>query len=59
MTNTMNKTIGKLMEEKAQERKRMREQRIEEIEDMLMEMSFTDPRFHDLTTERNNLLAVI
>ena len=55
----MHKTIGQLMAEKAQERKRKREQRIEEIEEMIMTMSYTDPRFHDLTTERNNLLAVI
>ena len=53
------KSLGQLMAEKAQERKRKRERRIEEIEDALMTMSYTDPRFHDLTTERNNLLAVI
>lgn len=59
MTNTMHKTIGKLMEENAAARKRKRERRIEEIEEMIMTMSYTDPQFHDLTTERNNLLAVI
>lgn len=54
----MHKTIGQLMVENRAERNRKREKRIEEIEDILLDMSFTDPSFHKLTTERNNLLAV-
>lgn len=59
MKNTMHKTIGDQMKENRLEKRRNAQKRIDEIEEILLEMPFTDPEFQQLSQERNNLLILV
>ena len=59
MKNTMHKTIGDQMKENRLEKRRNAQKRIDEIEEILLEMPFTDPKFQQLSQERNNLLILV
>lgn len=57
MADTTLKTISQVMVENKNQRKLDIENRINEIEDILLELSFTDPDFQKLVSERNQLLS--
>lgn len=57
MTNTGETTLSKVMVENKNKRKLDIENRLNEIEDILLELSFTDPEFQKLVSERNQLLS--
>lgn len=59
MKNTMHKTIGDQMKENRLEKREKAQKRIDEIEEILLEMPFTDPEFQQLSQERNNLLILV
>lgn len=45
--------------EKTLKRKQEAERRLDEIEDILLYLPFTDPQFEILVQERNNLLIIV
>ena len=47
------------LKEKALKRKQEAERKLDEIEDILLDLPFTDPKFETLVQERNNLLIII
>ena len=55
----MLKTISQVMVENKNERKIRLEKRLDEIEDILLELPFTDPDFQKLVYERNHILNTI
>lgn len=59
MKNTMHKTIGDQMKENRLEKREKAQKRIDEIEEILLELPFTDPKFETLVQECNNLLIII
>ena len=42
----------------ANEKKEKAQQRVDEIENTLLELPFNDPQFQQLVSERNNLLII-
>jgi len=59
MINTMHKTIFDQMKENRAERREKAEKRIDEIEEILLELPFNDPEFEKLANERNELLITV
>ncbi len=49
----------KMKEVRDTEKREKAQQRIDEIEEILLKMPFTDPEFEILTYERNNLLIIV
>jgi|GEM_PF-4353630 len=59
MKNEMHKTISQVMVENKNERTIKFEKRVDEIEDILLELPYTDPKFQVLVQERNNILTFL
>ena len=49
----------KMKEIRENEKRKKAQKRIDEIEDILLELPFNDPKFETLVQERNNLLIII
>lgn len=58
-TSSTSKIADRNREEQRNERKKKKEQRLIELEEWLMENSFTDPQFQEKVYERNNILATL
>lgn len=49
----------KMKEIRENEKRKKAQERIDEIEDILLELPFNDPQFEKLVYERNNLLILV
>ncbi len=49
----------KMKEIRENEKRKKAQERIDEIEDILLELPFNEPEFEELVYERNNLLILV